>query len=665
MTARLDLDEVLTLVSRYAVELTNGRAGAIAMREADGSLRLVSGYGLDEEGRERLVPLLDAVAAQLLDERSARRSDAAALGERLGGSAPASPTAEQVLTLPLVMYDQVVGVLFVLRSGAAALFTPVDTQLLAAFANQAAIAIQNANLYAEMALQTDELRNLYDFSLGILAAPNRRAALQAAAEHAAEIGPSDWSAILTADERGEAIVDRVAHGDAPEALGDRLAVLDEPSRSLLRHELPVVLQGSHSEAETTSVLREAGFRSAVGIPIRGTSRALGAIWVASVQPDRYRESHLRLLITFAQYLGLALDKFNLLERLAARERQLAAIVEYSPAGMLLLDADGRIIMQNPVLRTLTGWQREALSGREASDLIQLEDANGRPVALLLPQDGSEATSQGYLRRRDGSRGAYVHVSVTALVGTGSVVDGFVATVVDLTAYRETESAKSAFLAGLSHELKTPLSLIRGFAETLRYPEMHQDEQVYQEALDVILAETDHLTAMVNQLLMAARLQAHALALDLDEVAVGALVRDLVDEFRRAYPDRVWQLDVAELLPPVLAELGRLREVFHNLLSNAVKYSNPRSLIRVVVKPTRTGVCINVIDEGLGIAPEDQQRLFQRFFRASDRGDGTGLGLYMSKAIVEAHGGTIRVESEPGRGSTFTVELPSAEPVGEV
>lgn len=658
MTARLDLREVLALVIRYAVEITNGRAGLIAMRQADGRFEVMAGYGLEEEYLDSLHPLLDRVS-HLLPPDGARGWNSAQLERRLRRLAAHLPASfAQVLALPLAMHDELIGVLFVFRSAGAAVFSPLDSQLLTAFADQAAIAVQNANLYAEMAVQARELRHLYDFSVSILRASDRKGALELAAQHAASAGPSEWLAILCWDETSDRFIERVHHGRAPDPFSaGALTELDGPSLDLLRRDSPLVIPNLREDEAASPLLRRAGFRSVIGLPIQGATRLLGVLWAASTRPNSFGSSDVRLLMTFTQYLGLALDRLNYLERLAARERQLAAIVEHSPAGMLLLDASGRVLMQNPVSQTLTGWTEDPLTGVQLGELLRMEDEAGQRVALKLPTGAAAVTAQGYLRRRDGTRGAYVQVTITPLLTAAGVVEGYVANVVDLTAYKENESAKNAFLAGLSHELKTPLALIRGFAETLRYPQVHQDEKLYHESLDVILTETDHLTQMVNQLLQAARLQARALTLDLDQVALGPLLERLVDEFRQTFPTHLWQVEVAENLPTITADPVRLREVFQNLLSNAVKYSDPDSLTRVEAATTRDGVRVSVSDEGVGIAPEDQQRLFQRFFRASDRADGTGLGLYMSKAIIEAHGGAIRVESEPGKGSTFTVELP--------
>ena len=139
--------------------------------------------------------------------------------------------------------------------------------------------------------------------------------------------------------------------------------------------------------------------------------------------------------------------------------------------------------------------------------------------------------------------------------------------------------------------------------------------------------------------------------------VGALLERLVAQFTVAHPDRDWRLATAPDLPTAVADPARLREVFQNLLTNAKKYSEPGTTVQVRAVPEPGAIRVSVTDQGHGIAAADQARVFERFVRATDRAEGAGLGLFMSRSIVEAHGGTIRLTSAPGQGSTFTVTLP--------
>jgi len=372
-----------------------------------------------------------------------------------------------------------------------------------------------------------------------------------------------------------------------------------------------------------------------------------------------------LLRAFADQAAVAIQNALLHARLAASERRLAAVVSHSAAGILLVDEAGRVIRANPAGERLLGLPSSRIVGRPLAALMPLFDALGRPVAVDLPQKADASGSvRGRLADRSGTGHAlWVQVSVTPLATDGDAAEGYVVNISDLTAWREAERAKTAFLAGLSHELKTPLSLIKGFAETLANPAMPADEAFGRQALGVILEETDRLTRMVDQLLLTARMESGALRLELDQTDVGALVERLVDELRVAHPDRKIDLEIDADAQPIRADAARLRQMVAELLANALKYA-PESRAPIGVRvardpaPTRYALRIEVRDRGPGIAAEDAPHVFERFYRASERGVGTGLGLYMCRVIVEAHGGRVDLETEPGSGSTFVVRLPA-------
>ncbi|MFN8423011.1 MAG: ATP-binding protein [Anaerolineae bacterium] len=420
----------------------------------------------------------------------------------------------------------------------------------------------------------------------------------------------------------------------------------------------------------------------VTLPLRRREHAIGQIVVFRSQGAAvFASADDDVLRAFADQAAVAIENALLHARLTAREHQLAAVVEGSPTGILLLDPSGRIVGANTAAERLLAPRLGGLLGLAAADVLPLEGDDGRPITFDL---GAAIAGAVDLTGRlgDGSRRPWLQIGIRSLEAADDTIgevdavggasggetdraaapeaEGFVVNIVDVTGLREAENAKNTFLAGLSHELKTPLALIRGFAETLRQPQMARDEAFKTQAVDVILEETTHLTRMVDQLLLAARLHAGALPLDWHTVDLRDLLGRAVDAFRRVHPDRRWHAELADV-GPIVADPVRLKEVFDNLLSNAVKYSASDSPIAVVLTSDGPAgdVVAQVIDRGVGIRPADQAQLFGRFFRAQpDSGaDGTGLGLYMARAIVGAHGGRIDVASAPGEGSTFTVRLP--------
>jgi len=227
---------------------------------------------------------------------------------------------------------------------------------------------------------------------------------------------------------------------------------------------------------------------------------------------------------------------------------------------------------------------------------------------------------------------------------------------------ELDKLKDEFVSSISHELRTPLTSISGYVELLLEEEESADKRGH---LAIIDRNADRLLALVSDMLFAARLQYGRLELERQSVDLRELVMHSVDAARpRAAAAAVTlHVDVAEV-PAVLGEPGRLAQLLDNLVSNAIKFTPGGGRVAVSLSAHDGTVCIQVSDTGIGITDVERQRLFERFFRSQSALEaqiqGTGLGLYISKAIVEAHGGRIGVESEPGAGTTFVVELPVAQ-----
>jgi signal transduction histidine kinase len=221
--------------------------------------------------------------------------------------------------------------------------------------------------------------------------------------------------------------------------------------------------------------------------------------------------------------------------------------------------------------------------------------------------------------------------------------------------------KSTFVSVISHELKTPVALIKGYAGTLRRPDAAWDPDTLADGLAVIEEEADRLNALIDNLLDASRIQAGVFKLERSDVDLQRLATKVVERFRLQTGSHQFELDFPDNLPSVWADEARIRQVLDNLVSNAIKYSPQGGLIRIGGWQEGPGVVVYVADQGIGIPADEQGRLFDSFYRVDSglrrQTKGTGLGLYLCKAIVEAHDGRIWVRSEPHRGSTFFFALP--------
>jgi signal transduction histidine kinase len=225
--------------------------------------------------------------------------------------------------------------------------------------------------------------------------------------------------------------------------------------------------------------------------------------------------------------------------------------------------------------------------------------------------------------------------------------------------READRLKDEFVALISHDLRTPLTSITGYVELALEDELNDEVRGF---LQVVSRNSERLLALVNDLLFVARLQTGELALDRSELDLGDVVRDGVRSMEpRAAAKRVALTCSGVPVPAIDADRGRVLQVLDNLVSNAVKFTPEGGAVNVSVSCEEDHVVVEVADTGIGISPGDQRRLFERFFRAENAVErqvpGTGLGLYISRVIAEAHGGTLSVRSELGHGSTFRLELP--------
>ncbi len=254
------------------------------------------------------------------------------------------------------------------------------------------------------------------------------------------------------------------------------------------------------------------------------------------------------------------------------------------------------------------------------------------------------------------------LTVTAArLGDGS---GVVWTLRDASERVRLEQARSEFVAMASHELRSPLTSVKGFVELLDRSSSNMSQR-QREFVDIILRSTDRLVELVNDLLDVARIDAHRVEIDRRPVDVGEVVREVVELMAPRFDQKQQRLGtyVAPTLPLTLADPARIRQIVANLLTNAHLYTPVGGRVHIGVEGERAWVQIIVADSGVGLTEEERARVFERFYRGAESrsGQGTGLGLAIVRALVEMHEGQIEVESAPGRGTTFRVLLPAIAP----
>jgi PAS domain S-box-containing protein len=404
----------------------------------------------------------------------------------------------------------------------------------------------------------------------------------------------------------------------------------------------------------------------VALPLAIEEKLIGAIYIFRIGGGAFSASDRTLLAAFADQAAIAVRNAELYQRASQEQRALSAIIDNSAEGVMILDAEGRVQVFNRALAHVTGWSPEQAMGRPADEVLALRDRQGQPLSLpeAPAHRVSAAEGRAYVEGEVVRRGGpllTVGVTATPLYDDRGDLARVILNVVDITRFRQAEELKSTFVSVVSHELKTPVALIKGYAETLRREDADWDQETMRNSLAVIIEEADRLTHLIDSLLEASRIQAGGLKRAPTDGHLPRLAERVVDGFRTQTEVHTFEMDFPPDFPPVWGDPERLREVLSNLVSNAIKYSPDGGTIWVGGRVDQTGVTVYVADPGIGIPPEEQGHIFDRFHRVESglhrRTKGTGLGLYLVKSIVEAHGGRVWVESAPGRGSIFMFTLP--------
>ena len=353
--------------------------------------------------------------------------------------------------------------------------------------------------------------------------------------------------------------------------------------------------------------------------------------------------------------GGALQRFE--------SRTLRRTLDRLQLGVLRFGLDQRISYANAAVARLLSRTEDSIVGRLVSDVLEAESA-----ARLLGAH-ARATASLSFDRMHGPDEHAATLRFTLLPAKADPSDGeSIVTIEDVSHVKEVERARDNFLYHVTHELRTPLTNIQAYAETLTKPSF-DDEQTRRECYNVIISETRRLSRLVEDILNVSQLEVGTARVELDDVDLVRLLRQMVQDNLGAADEK--RIDLTLKLPPKVPKLRgdkqRLSVMINNLIGNAVKYTPEGGEVSVTLELRERHVRILVKDTGIGIDPTDQPRVFEKFYRADSEQvravPGTGLGLAIAREVARVHGGDIYLQSQPGKGSTFTVELPVAEEVG--
>ena len=484
------------------------------------------------------------------------------------------------------------------------------------------------------------------------------ALLEEVAHEAPELLGAEAS-VIRLMEGDELVASAAVGGDTAPVLESRVASTARLAGDAVQSRSPVAIADARDDQRLLQAdpMLAAGYASCVAVPLVGPEGAVhGVLSVYCGRPRRWREEEIEALAAFAGNASAALSSAELYQSVALEKERSVAILSNIADGIVAVDRDGKVVLWNSAAERITGVPGEEALGRPPVEVLQRELESGEEAPA-----GERLVS---IRRG----GEEIWLSLTEAVMRDPVgaVAGRIFAFRDISAERVVEEMKSEFVSNVSRELRSPLTSIYGFAETLLRGDVVFGEEERGTFLGYIASEAGRLTAIVDRLLAVAQLDSGDLQVQVAPTDVGELVSEVV-----AVAKQSLVLDghefVLDLPPEPLAadaDRDKLRQIVTDLVENAVRYSPGGGTVTVSARRRDDFVEVSVQDEGIGIPQAEQGRIFAKFYRAETgrrelAGAGTGLGLFIAKELLAAMHGRIWVRSLEGEGSTFSFALPLA------
>lgn len=434
---------------------------------------------------------------------------------------------------------------------------------------------------------------------------------------------------------------------------------------VVEHRAPVIIPNTAEDSRwmVRSDYDKKG-RSALAVPMEQDGRVAGVIVLINSRINHFTQEHIQFVQVIGDQVMTMLSNVQLYRATTEQARRLSqaleqreeevsrslAIVRSIGDGVVVGDRVGRIRLINPA----------------AEQLLNIEAAEwlGKPLMSLpgAPESEPRLTEKQTYQQFELS-GRMIRASSTPVFTSQSEWLGSVVVYHDITAAELADRMKTEFVATASHELRTPLTSISGYIDLLMLNTLGPLTEQQRQFLSVVKNNIERLNAILNDLLDVSRIESGKVRLQRKPINLDEVIQSTVMAIHQQWSSKQISLalDVPDDLPPVIADPERMRQIVTNLISNAYKYTRDGGRIDVVVSNGGDSVTLAVKDSGVGIAADDQKHIFTRFFRSEnplkEQAGGTGLGLNITKSLVELHGGKIWFDSEEGRGTTFTVQLP--------
>lgn len=561
-----------------------------------------------------------------------------------------------VITVPLVRDQRLLGALLADNPSGASL-SPDTARRIQAMAPAAAITLENAREYSrtvqKSAASMHELYILRQIDRELNDTIEPAHVFNMTLDWALRFTNANAAAIALYDQETDTLRPMLEYGydiAAPDA--DDREVYGGISHRVARAGHPEVIPDVAMDKDY--VRRASATRSQMCVPVLREDRVIAVIAVDSKRLNGFTDEHLDFVEKLATRAGVAIDNARLFDETKREREKLSNVINTTADVVIVCGMDDRIILINPAAFTAL---------RLDSDQMYV----GRPFEFVFAE-----TPLLDAYRRGRASGSPTNAEVLLANNrtfqfnlTPQANVGWIIVMHDITPFKEMDRLKSELIATVSHDLKQPLSVMNGYTELLLMHRKLDDTGI--SFVDMVRKSIQNMRQLIDDLLDLAKIES-GVRLELEPINVRTVLQECVGSLKPSIDTKSMTVtaDVPETLPEIMADRNRLQQVFHNLIGNAVKYTPPEGWVRVAAETQEGSIRVVVQDNGLGISPEDQAHIFERFYRVrrpeTDSIEGTGLGLAIVKSLIEAHNGQITLESKLGQGTSFIVTLPLHQPV---
>jgi signal transduction histidine kinase len=624
-----------------------------------------------------------------------------------------------VLAVPLIAQRQVIGVIAIQDSVADTLLDRSQQEFVRSAASQTAIALENARLYdevrgfnavlehritertRELQLERDTLETLNEIVLEISSTLDENLLMQSSLSALARLIGVDHGSIMLIEPETEHLVDRAVLGRTDGVGFTRFPIGQGVVGWVAQHRKPALVEEVsddprwHPLPEDDTARKKTG--SMIAVPLVAHHEMQGVLVLSHDDPGYFREEHMRLLAASANQIAIGLHnaqlytqlekelfhRYDMQRRQEDAATQSQAILQSLSDGVIVCNDEGAVLAANPAVGRILERSIEELVVWNLPELLKRllgRRAGEIPLENLLTQPLNNRHEPRIFSTTFEVGTRVVNLLLGPVLTSKETLMGAVAVFRDITREVESDRLKTEFIGTVSHELRTPMTSIKGFTQLLAMGSLGPVNDTQKEFLEIIQTNAERMISIINDLLDITKIETGSVELDMRPLHLAETLSNVVIELQSNIHAREHELTISipPGLPLIRADAKRFNQILWNLLSNAVKYT-PRGgkigleareagidavpeRLREGLRPATRYALIDVRDSGVGIPFEEQERIFERFYRTENplkvEAGGTGLGLSLVRPLIELFGGRVWVQSTPGEGSTFSFVVPA-------